>query len=272
MSRMPGAQDAVCMIGGMERNTMLFAVDTEDRWNSDALLAKRDERKLEELIRKSRRFILGCAYRTTHRFITQSDDEWSVALIAFHEAVKSYELEKGSFKQFAALVIKRRLMDEFEKNARRSHEIPTDMSGAGLDQEDEPAPIQLEVRKRVTEEAIRRQEEESSVRDEIDAVSQSLGGYGISFFDLAECSPKAQKTKAACAVSIRTLIGDAALMSQMLDSGTLPIKKICERTGVPRKILENHRKYIIAAAVILSGDYPQLAEYLRYVKEGGEAG
>lgn len=251
---------------------MFFALDTEDRLNRDALLAKQDERELEKLIRSNRRFILGCAYRATHRFITESDDEWSVALIAFHEAVQSYELEKGSFKQFAALVIRRRLMDEFGKNARRKHEISADMSGGGLDDNEEPSIIQLEVQRHISEEAIRRQEEETSVRDEIDAVGQTLGRYGISFFDLAECSPKAQKTKNACALVIRALIGDDELMRQLQSSGALPIKKICELTGVPRKIPENHRKYIIAAAEILYGDYPQLAEYLRYVKKGGEAG
>jgi len=251
---------------------MLFVLDTEDRLNAEALRAKQDERALEELIRKNRRFILGCSYRTTHRFITESDDEWSVALIAFHEAVRSYELEKGSFKQFAALVIKRRLMDEFGKEARHKNEIAADISGGVTDEDEQPSPIQLELRRRISEESIRRQAEAASVRDEIEAVGQTLDRYGISFFDLAECSPKAQKTKNACALVIRALIGDAALMEQLQCSGTLPIKKLCDMTGVPRKIPENHRKYIIAAAEILYGDYPQLAEYLRFVKQGGEAG
>ena len=251
---------------------MLFALDTEDKWNREALLAKQDERELEKLVQKSRRFILGCAYRETHRFVTESDDEWSVSLIAFHEAVMSYDLEKGSFKHFAALVIRRRLMDEFDRNTRRRPEITADLSGAGLDENEEGTPIQIEVQRRVSEEAIRRQEAEISVRDEIEAVGQTLGQYGISFFDLAECSPKAQKTKSACALAIRALIEDETLMRQLRSGGVLPIKKICEITGVPRKIPENHRKYIIAAAEILYGDYPQLAEYLRYVKKGGETG
>ena len=251
---------------------MLFALDTEDSWDREALLAKQDERELEKLVRKRRRFILGCAHKETRRFVTESDDEWSVALIAFHEAVMSYDLDKGSFRNFAALVIRRRLMDEFGRNARRRSEITADLSGAGLDENDEAVPIQIEVQRRISEEAIRRQETETSVRDEIEAVGQLLGRYGISFFELPGCSPKAQKTKSACALVIRALIGDEELMRQLRSGGTLPIKKICEITGVPRKIPENHRKYIIAAAEILYGDYPQLAEYLRFVKKGGEAG
>lgn len=251
---------------------MLFVIDTEDKLNTEALAAKSDERKFEELVRKNKRFILGCAYKTTRRFVTESDDKWSIALIAFHEAVQTYDAGKGSFKQFAGLVIRRRLLDELGKNARRKNEIAADLSGGGRDDDEEPASIRLEAERRVSEESIRRQEEQTSVRDEIDAVGQTLGQYGISFFDLADCSPKAQKTKAACASVIRALIADDELMARMHDTGTLPSKILCERAGVPKKILENHRKYIIAAAEILYGDYPKLAEYLRYVKKGGETG
>ena len=34
-----------------------------------------------------------------------------------------------------------------------------------------------------------------------------------------------------------------------------------------RKILDRHRRYIIAAAEILSGEYPVLAEYLGYIRK-----
>ena len=39
-------------------------------------------------------------------------------------------------------------------------------------------------------------------------------------------------------------------------------------SGVSRKTLDRYRKYIIMAALILSDDYPQLAGYLKFVKEG----
>jgi len=250
---------------------MLFAIDAETKRNRDALAARADETRLEDFIRQNRRFILGVAYKTVHRFVSESDDEWSVALIAFHEAVRSYELEKGSFKQFAALVIKRRLMDEFGKEARHKNEIAADISGGVTDEDEQPSPIQLELRRRISEESIRRQAEAASVRDEIEAMQQLLGGYGFSFFDLADCSPRARKTRDACAAAIRALLEDPALLARLRGTGTLPAKELCRRAGVTRKLLENHRRYIIAAAEILDGDYPHLAEYLRYVRKGGQA-
>ena len=64
----------------------------------DVLKAKGNDDVLADLIEANRSFILRCASETTHRYITDSDDEWSVALLAFSEAVRDYEGEKGSFR------------------------------------------------------------------------------------------------------------------------------------------------------------------------------
>jgi len=50
----------------------------------------------------------------------------------------------------------------------------------------------------------------------------------------------------------------------------LPIRELSEESGVVRKILDRHRKYIIAGAEILDGDFPILASYLRSVREEAE--
>jgi len=39
-------------------------------------------------------------------------------------------------------------------------------------------------------------------------------------------------------------------------------------SGVPRKIIERHRKYIIAATEIVGGDYPHLSQYMSFIKRG----
>ena len=67
---------------------------------------------------------------------------------------------------------------------------------------------------------------------------------------------------------LRELTGDPALLDRMRKTGALPGKELCRRAGVPPKLLEHHRRYIIAAAEILDGDYPHLADYLRFVRKG----
>ena len=246
---------------------VLFAFDAAEKMNTDALRAQRDDALMEDFIRRNKRFILGCAYRTLHRFLSDSDDEWSIALIAFHEAVRSYDESRGNFKAFAALVIKRRLLDYIESQARRKNEVSTDFGEASTDEDTAAGPLRLEVQRAVARKSVEAAAEQTDVRDEIEAMQQILGGYGFSFFDLTDCSPKAQKTKASCARAIRALLADGALLAQLRRTGSLPSKALCAAAGVPKKILENHRKYIIAAAEILDGDYPQLAEYLRFVRK-----
>lgn len=250
---------------------MLFAFDGDAKLDREALRAREDEAAMEAFIRRNRRFILGCAYKTLKRFVSESDDEWSVALIAFHEAVQSYDGSRGAFKSFAGLVIRRRLLDYLDSQSRARREIAADLTG-GEPEEGETLPaVQLEAQRRIAMESMARDRDQTDTREEIEAVQQLLAGYGFSFFDLADCSPKAKKTKAACAAVVRALLGDRELMAQLRRTGALPAKALRREAGASRKILENHRRYIIAAAEILDGDYPHLAEYLRYVKEGSDA-
>ena len=241
-----------------------MSADSE-KLNTLALEAKTDEAKLEELIRQNTRFILNCAGKTSGRYITTSDDEWSVSLIAFHEAVRSYDRNKGDFAGFAALVIRRRLLDSRGKNL----EYAVALSDS-VPEEGEMSALESEVQRRVTEEAMQREQERTATRDEIEALGQILGTYGISFPELARHSPKARKTRTACAGVIRAMLSDEQLIRQLRKNGTLPGNQIRKKCNIPLYVLDKHRKYIIAAVEILHGDFPILAEYLHYVREGGE--
>ncbi|MCR4585803.1 MAG: RNA polymerase sigma-I factor [Lachnospiraceae bacterium] len=240
-----------------------------DELSSRALTAKADEAVLEAFIQENKAFILGTASRTMKRYVTDSDDEWSVALIAFDEAVKSYEESKGDFRVFAGMVIKRRLIDHIRSESRHNAEIsvePYAMDGDTGD-EDETTGLQLEVRSRTAEMA-ENAGTSGSIRDEIVHLSQLLKEYGISFFELEEASPRAEKTKNACAAAVRTLIGDEDMKAAMIKKKTLPMKELSKTSGVDRKTLERHRKYLIAVALILIEDLPQMAEYVGYIKAG----
>ena len=46
-------------------------------------------------------------------------------------------------------------------------------------------------------------------------------------------------------------------------------KEITDKTGVNKKILDRYRRYIIMAVIILNGEYPLLADYLKYVRKEG---
>ena len=242
-----------------------------DTLDQQALAAREDEGALEDLITEQKSYILRCASRAAGRFLTDSDDEWSVALMAFHEAVLAYEEGKGSFAALSATVIRRRVIDYLRSEQRHAPELSVAPETFGGDLE-EPTALQLEVRGVSGEQAEQTQEGRpgtTAAADEIEAVQQILGDYGFSFFDLTDCSPKAGKTKDQCgrAIAVLMLLEHPPLMEKLRSTRSLPIKELCDAAGVNRKLLERHRKYIIAAAEILTGDFPILQEYLAYIRK-----
>ena len=228
------------------------------------LAAKTDERAFGERAEGHKAWILKIASEAAHRYVTDSDDEWSIALMAFSEAVRSYEADKGSFRALAAMVIRRRVVDYLRTEGRHGDELS--VSPAAFEDalgEDEAGVVETQVRQRMAEEP---DDTASRARAEIAELQGILRLYGFSFFDLADASPKAEKTKKSCAQAVRTLLATALLLAQMRLKRLLPIKELSEASGVIRKILERHRKYIIASAEILDGDFPILAGYLTFIR------
>jgi len=212
-----------------------------------ALEAAKDEKKLSAFIEQYEFFIIKTASKTAKHYISKNDDEWAIALVAFSDAVKKYDYERGSFLGFAELMIHRNLVDYYRIQGRHSAEIQ-------VDQIENEAVVEYN---------------DGNLKLEIEAITEVLKSYGFTFMDLVDCSPKAGKTKTACAKAVSHMVNNQILAREMQASKQLPAKLIEKNTGVPRKILERHRKYIIAAAEILHGDYPYLSDYLSYIKEEG---
>ena len=231
--------------------------------NRLAMAATSDERKREELIRGHEQTILRTASSACHRYVNKSDDEWSIALCAFSKAVDVYTAEKGDFLPFAQMLIKRDLIDYYrsQKNTLREVIVAPHVLEGGGEPEEDPSGVYLAVVKNSQEASDR------SLRDEILAANELLSDYGFRFFDLTECSPQQDKTRKECAVAIRFMLTDSTLFAALEKTRKLPIKALAAASGVSRKTLDRYRKYIIMAVLILDGDYPQLAEYLKFVKE-----
>ncbi len=231
--------------------------------NRLAMAATSDERKREELIRGHEQTILRTASSACHRYVNKSDDEWSIALCAFSKAVDVYTAEKGDFLPFAQMLIKRDLIDYYrsQKNTLREVIVAPHVLEGGGEPEEDPSGVYLAVVKNSQEASDR------SLRDEILAANELLSDYGFRFFDLTECSPQQDKTRKECAVAIRFMLTDSTLFAALEKTRKSPIKALAAASGVSRKTLDRYRKYIIMAVLILDGDYPQLAEYLKYVKE-----
>lgn len=231
-----------------------------------AVAATNDHKILNQLIHQSELFIMKCTSKVCKRYITKSDDEWSIALNAFNQAVSNYHLHKGSFLKFAELIIHRRLVDHYRAQARYKSEILVNpaLLNSEFDDEDETkstVALGLAISEKTS------QRDGTPLKLEIETVNDIFSLYGFTFMDLSTCSPKAKKTKVACAKAASFFLHNPLLIDELRSSKQLPLKIIENKTKVPRKILERHRKYIIAAVEILSGEYPYLAEYMQYIRE-----
>lgn len=227
-----------------------------------AVNAKKDESSMNKLITKYENFILKCASAAARSYISKSDDEWSIALAAFTEAVRNYTQEKGSFLNFAELVIRRRIIDYIRSKSRYAPEVLVKPSLFESEtEEEEDYALQSEIAKKVSA------EEDNSLKMEIYLINEVFSDYGFTFMDLTDYSPKAEKTKKSCAKAVAYMVKNPILISEMKIKRQLPLNLIEKNTKVPRKLLERHRKYIVAAIEIMAGDYPNLAGYMRYIRE-----
>jgi len=198
--------------------------------------------------------------------VSDTEDHWSISLSAFHEAMQTYHYDKGSFYSFASMVIERRLIDHNRREARHLKEVPIDPYVFETSGEQDDAYQDQGMRSQVVRQLC--VEPDESIKLEIEAANQRFSDFGFSFFDLADSSPKAQKTKAACALVVNCILESPVLLQELNKNGQIPIKSLEKMSGVPRKIIERHRKYIIAATEIVGGDYPHLSQYMSFIKRG----
>ncbi|MBR1628649.1 MAG: RNA polymerase subunit sigma [Lachnospiraceae bacterium] len=234
-----------------------------------ALRARDDLLYRNHFLQENTKFILTRAYAAIGHYVTESDDEWSIALLAFNDAIDRFNPEKGEFDGFASLVIRRRLYDYLRSEKHFSQEIslePYAMDADDAKDTDEVNSLALEVQQKTVEQSVSGQDS-GNIKDEIETVGEILRGYGFSFMDLADASPKAQKTKVSCAKVVAVILQDAAILGKLRSQKSLPIRDILAEINVPRKLLERHRRYIIAAAEILDGDFPLLAEYMDTIRK-----
>ncbi len=229
--------------------------------DENAVKAQKDDIYLEEFIAEYEVFILHTAHKSANKYITKRDDQWSVALSAFYEAIHAYNFDKGAFLPFAETVIKRRLYDDLRKQKRHGYEVLIDSYTIENDIGMDDAPVKYEVMTKMA------MNQDNDAKLEIQMISDILKEYGITFRELTQVSPKAGKTKSVCGKAILYLTENPLLVNEIRRTKSLPLKVLEKNRNLPRKVLERHRKYIIAGTEIISGDYPILSEYLRFIRE-----
>lgn len=225
--------------------------------------AREDNQVADELIRTYIPFIRSEAAKFMGCPCTEQDDEYSIAMIAFHEAILGYSRERGGFLQYAALLIRSRLTDYHRKEARhRGHLSLHEQAG----EDDRTLMDTLADEKDRYEESAGLE----ATQQEIAELAAVMARFGISFSDVADNSPKQERTLEACSAAIRFGGSDEALLEELLRTKKLPMTRLVMGSGTDRKTLERHRKYILAMLLIQTNGYEIIRGHLHHVlKKGG---
>ncbi|WP_026692264.1 RNA polymerase sigma factor SigI [Peribacillus kribbensis] len=223
-------------------------------------IQKGDRQLRNELIENFKPFIAKTASSVCKKYITDSDDEFSIGLIAFNEAIDKYSSEKGrSLIAFSEIMIKRRVIDYLRGQSRQKELLSGDITPG----DDEKGEHWLEAEKSWDDYKVKQEQERR--RDEILKFQVQLKEYEILFADLVKNSPRHSDARQTAIEIASTLASDPGLIEILFDKKKLPIKELESRFSVSRKTIERNRRYIIAIALILSGDYVFLKDYLKGV-------
>ncbi|HSJ37826.1 MAG TPA: RNA polymerase sigma-I factor [Planococcus sp. (in: firmicutes)] len=217
-----------------------------------------DAAAMDDLLLSYSPFMKKTAGQVCKRFIDEHDEEFSIALSAFHEAVNGFNEEKNaSFLTFAHMVIRRRIIDFIRKESQRN-EFVHDFHGLSETEEIRSGIDASASVKNYTEE-----QQAAARREEIAEYEKMLSGYGMTFQDLVKASPSHEDARVT-AVQIAQLVAETEEYREFLQNKQkLPVKDIEQLVEVSRKTIERNRKYIIAVALLMMSDLHYLKDYLK---------
>ena len=229
--------------------------------SADALVLQAqqgDEEALYILLDSYSPFMKKVAAQVCKRFIDQQDEEYSIALSAFNEAVEKFDSNKNSsFLTFAHMVIRRRIIDFIRKESQRD-EFIYDFTASAHDEE-----TRNWVEDRISMAKFSSDQEAELRKEEIMQFARTLSDYGISFQVLAKVSPSHEDARRTSIQIAQLIVETHEYKEFLLEKKKLPIKEVEQLVQVSRKTIERNRKYIIAVALLLLSDLHHLKDYVK---------
>ncbi|MCG7345925.1 RNA polymerase sigma-I factor [Sporosarcina sp. ACRSL] len=217
-----------------------------------------DEKTMDDLLIAFSPFMKKTASFVCNRFIDESDEEFSVAMVGFHEALLRFEPEeKASLTTFAHLIMKRRLIDHMRKESMRNQNILLTIDDDGDEKNldyvfDESSIFFYSEEQRA-----------AARREELADYSKLLKDYGLSFKELAEVSPKHADSRKTAFQIAQIIAETPEFYKHLTETKKLPMKRLIEVVEVSRKTIERNRKYIIAVTLLLKHDFTYLQDYVK---------
>lgn len=220
--------------------------------------AQEDGQAADELIRAYLPFIKSETAKFLKRPPAEGwDDELSIAMIAFHEAIQSYSRLRGAFLKYASVLIRNRLID-YHRRERRHRSVAsldtpvgeeqTPLADSVADQRDHPGEFV----------------EREAVRWEIEELTRQMAEFGVSPGDVADNCPRQERTLEACRRALSRAAAEPEILDEFLRTKRLPLARLAE-SSAQRKTLERHRKYLAALLLIHTNGYEIIRGHIRQI-------
>lgn len=204
---------------------------------------------INELIEKHMPFIIKSISDVTGRYVScENDEELSVGLLGFHEAIDRYDNEKGHFLSFAKLVISSRIKNYLKGENKHQHSSLEELLDKGLE---------------IKDEYIEQKEDNSILVEEINRLKAEISSFGFTLEDLANEAPKQQATRKNAISLSEEISKDEEFTSFMYLKKRLPIKRIVLKFSVTEKVIKRSKKFIISVVIIIDKNLSALKNWIR---------
>jgi len=202
-----------------------------------------------ELIENHMPFIIKSISDVTGRYVScENDEELSVGLLGFHEAIERYDNEKGYFLSFAKLVIASRIKNYLKGENKHQHSSLEDLLDKGLE---------------IKDEYLEPKEDNSILVEEITRLKTEINAFGFSLEDLVDEAPKQQATRKNAISLSEEISKEEEFTSFMYVKKRLPIKRIVLKFSVTEKVVKRSKKFIISVVIIIDKNLSVLKNWIR---------
>ena len=237
-------------------------VRTEHDIVSQVRSAKTDSEAADALIRQYMGFIRSETVKFLHTAPENGhEDELSIAMLAFYEAILAYEKSRGAFLPYAARAIKNRLIDYTRKEKRHQNVVSLHTP---YGEEERTLEDTLPAQNGLMEEYDLRQ----ASQQEIQEFGAQLAQFGLTFSQVADNSPKQARTLTACHRVLDYARQTPQLLDRFLETRRLPIKELSQGAGVDKKTIERHRAYLVAILLAFTNGYEIIRGHLCQMTAG----
>ena len=204
---------------------------------------------LETLIQENMALIIRTVSAVTGRYVSvENDDEFSVALDAFAEAVERFTPDRGSFASFAALVIRSRVINYLQKENKYAAELS--LESMQEDGQDLAEP----------------QKENLELKEEIGQFVKELEKFDLTLDELVSKAPKHTDTRVRAVYVAEKSSQNEEIVSKTYQKKKLPIRSVALFCMVSEKIVKTSKTFILATMLVFVKRLPSLISWIRGVE------